>query len=130
MVRSGPGRGRGRAALEMSPAASATDIWLYGWEPRRVYSRGADGGGDELSEKSAAGSGGWRRRPGAADRRELRAGLPAAGGLCPDCGHLLVLRSARSRFVRCGLADSDPAYSRYPALPVLACPGYEPWDAE
>jgi hypothetical protein len=33
-------------------------------------------------------------------------------------------RWAPSVFVRCGLADSDPAFPRYPALPTLQCRGY------
>lgn len=51
-------------------------------------------------------------------------------GLCVACRHLRLLRSDRSRFVRCWLAESDPAYPRYPVLPVLACDGHEAWDGE
>ena len=47
-------------------------------------------------------------------------------GLCRTCEHLRLLSSARSVFVRCGLADTDPAFPRYPPLPVIACPGYTP----
>lgn len=73
---------------------------------------------------------GWRRSPNAGERTELvREGSPPAG-LCAGCRHLRLLRSGRSRFVRCWLAESDPAYPRYPALPVLACAGHEPWDGE
>ena len=32
----------------------------------------------------------------------------------------------RSLFVRCGLADTDPAFPRYPPLPVRTCPGWKP----
>ena len=46
-------------------------------------------------------------------------------GLCNGCLHLRLLRSGRSCFVRCLLAESDPDYSRYPVLPVLGCDGYE-----
>jgi len=35
-----------------------------------------------------------------------------------------LLASPRSVFVRCGLAASDPAYPRYPALPVVRCAGF------
>jgi len=45
-------------------------------------------------------------------------------GLCRTCEHLRLLASPRSVFVRCGLADSDPAFPRYPALPTLQCRGY------
>jgi len=30
-----------------------------------------------------------------------------------------------SVFYRCGRADDDPKFPRYPALPVLTCAGYE-----
>ena len=50
--------------------------------------------------------------------------LPASPGLCATCEHLRLVASSRSVFVRCGLADSDPGFLRYPPLPVVACPGY------
>ena len=50
--------------------------------------------------------------------------LTASPGLCKTCEHFRLLASARSVFVRCGLADVDPAFVRYPPLPVLSCPGY------
>jgi hypothetical protein len=40
--------------------------------------------------------------------------------------HLRLLRSPRSTFVRCGKADVDPAFPRYPRLPVVACAGFAP----
>jgi hypothetical protein len=58
------------------------------------------------------------------DRRAL-AELRVPAGLCETCEHLQVLASARSVFVRCGRADFDPRFPRYPGLPVTACPGYE-----
>jgi hypothetical protein len=58
------------------------------------------------------------------DTERLLAGLTAEPGLCRTCEHLRLLASARSVFVRCGLADTDPAFLRYPPIPVLACPGY------
>jgi len=51
--------------------------------------------------------------------------LTTQPGLCRTCEHLR-LASARSVFVRCGLADTDPGYLRYPPLPVTSCPGYRP----
>ena len=54
-------------------------------------------------------------------------GEDAAVGLCARCRSARVQQSARgSRFWRCARADSDPAYRRYPPLPVLRCPGFEP----
>ncbi len=47
-------------------------------------------------------------------------------GLCGCCRHARLLSSRRSTFVRCGLADSDARFARYPRLPVLACQGYSP----
>ncbi len=50
---------------------------------------------------------------------------PRRAGLCATCVHArLVVSSRRSTFLRCALADVDPAFARYPALPVLACDGY------
>ena len=71
--------------------------------------------------------GGWRQPPSAAERAKLArdTGLPV--GLCLDCAHLRILRSGRSRFVRCLLAESAPEYPRYPRLPVLACDGHRDW---
>lgn len=50
--------------------------------------------------------------------------LTANPGLCRTCAHVRLLASARSVFLRCGLADTDPGFLRYPPLPVLSCPGY------
>lgn len=48
-------------------------------------------------------------------------------GLCKSCRHARLQRNARSStFWRCGLADRDLRFRRYPALPVRACAGYEP----
>ena len=51
---------------------------------------------------------------------------PAAprSGLCAACRHGEIVRSQRSAFLRCALADRDPRYARYPILPVLACRGF------
>jgi len=46
-------------------------------------------------------------------------------GLCESCRHARIIRSARdSLFLRCGLADTDPRFAKYPRLPVLRCDGY------
>ncbi|HVW05568.1 MAG TPA: hypothetical protein VHB78_11220 [Vicinamibacterales bacterium] len=47
-------------------------------------------------------------------------------GLCATCRHARVVMSDRgSRFVQCGRARTEPAYPKYPRLPVLTCPGHE-----
>jgi hypothetical protein len=51
---------------------------------------------------------------------------PDAVGLCVSCRWMWRVTSRRgSTFFRCGRADSDPRFPRYPALPVRACDGYE-----
>ena len=50
-------------------------------------------------------------------------------GLCGDCRHARVIRSDRgSTFYLCQLSFTDPAFSKYPRLPVLNCAGYQPLD--
>jgi hypothetical protein len=51
--------------------------------------------------------------------------LPPAG-LCGGCAWAERVASRRSTFLRCRRAETDPAYPRYPPLPVLACAGLEP----
>ncbi len=63
-------------------------------------------------------------RKASQEERRLLAGLAVPPGLCASCEHLRLLASRRSVFVRCGLAASDPAFPRYPGLPVVACRGY------
>lgn len=58
------------------------------------------------------------------DTDDLLKRLPAPPGLCATCEHLRLLASSRSVFVRCGLAEVDPRFPRYPPIPVVACPGY------
>lgn len=50
--------------------------------------------------------------------------LPRAG-LCATCRHAEILRSKRSSFLRCALADRDARFPRYPGLPVLSCSGFD-----
>jgi hypothetical protein len=75
------------------------------------------------------------RRPGAPPAAEGGAKTARAAqlsqlavhpGLCATCAHLHLLASARSVFVRCGLAATNAAFPRYPPLPVLRCAGYRP----
>ena len=47
-------------------------------------------------------------------------------GLCQTCRWMRAVTTRRgSRFYRCGRADTDPRFPRYPALPVRQCVGYE-----
>lgn len=46
-------------------------------------------------------------------------------GLCADCRFASVIRSDRgSVFYQCGRSFDEPAFPKYPRLPVLACSGY------
>ncbi|HXM37594.1 MAG TPA: hypothetical protein VN908_02920 [Gemmatimonadales bacterium] len=56
--------------------------------------------------------------------------LPADSvGLCATCRRVRIVTNRRgSVFYRCARADVDPRFVRYPPLPMLACPGYEPHD--
>jgi hypothetical protein len=52
--------------------------------------------------------------------------LTPGAGLCDTCEHQVEVRNTRgSVFSLCARSRTDPAYPRYPRLPVLACPGYE-----
>jgi ribosomal protein L36 len=47
-------------------------------------------------------------------------------GLCEQCRYVRRVVSAKgSVFVLCERAKHEPAYPKYPRLPVLACPGFE-----
>jgi hypothetical protein len=53
-----------------------------------------------------------------------RPGLSA--GLCDTCEHQVEVRNTRgSVFSLCARSRTDPAYPRYPRLPVAECDGYE-----
>jgi hypothetical protein len=48
-------------------------------------------------------------------------------GLCESCVNVRVVENRRgSRFYLCELSATDPAFPRYPRLPVLQCRGYRP----
>jgi hypothetical protein len=48
-------------------------------------------------------------------------------GLCEECRHSREIASARgSSFRLCQLSFSDASFAKYPALPVLSCPGFAP----
>ncbi len=55
--------------------------------------------------------------------RLAEAGVRA--GLCETCRHARVLTSRTSLFLRCGRAETDPRFPRYPPLPVVACRGWQ-----
>jgi hypothetical protein len=46
-------------------------------------------------------------------------------GLCEDCVNVRVVVSGKgSRFYLCQLSAVDPAFPKYPRLPVLRCRGH------
>jgi hypothetical protein len=48
-------------------------------------------------------------------------------GLCATCVHARRVESARgSEFILCELSAIDPAFPKYPRLPVIECSGYVP----
>ena len=49
-------------------------------------------------------------------------------GLCDSCRHQRVIRNTRgSEFSLCERSREEPErFQRYPRLPVVECPGYEP----
>jgi hypothetical protein len=56
-----------------------------------------------------------------------RAKPTVSGGLCEQCVHVRRVVSAKgSVFVLCERAKHEPAYPKYPRLPVLACAGFDP----
>jgi hypothetical protein len=58
---------------------------------------------------------------------EVARECPPNAGLCARCAHLrLVGAAGRSVFVQCGRSRGDPTFPRYPRLPVVSCPGFEP----
>src|SRR5690606_31486944 len=75
---------------------------------------------------AAGGTGGWL-----GERGWLTVtGAPAAG-LCASCTHARTITNRRgSSFLLCGLSSSDPAFPRYPRLPVLLCAGWRPRPGE
>jgi hypothetical protein len=47
-------------------------------------------------------------------------------GLCDTCVHQQLVHNTRgSTFSLCRRSREEPAYPRYPRIPVLSCPGYE-----
>jgi hypothetical protein len=47
-------------------------------------------------------------------------------GLCASCRHVERVTSFRdTTFYLCRLSFTDPAFPKYPALPVRSCSGYD-----
>ncbi|MDA0270414.1 MAG: hypothetical protein O2798_11575 [Chloroflexi bacterium] len=52
--------------------------------------------------------------------------MDTAPGLCGRCEHVRTVASGKgSVFFRCARHDDDPAFPKYPRLPVLRCTGFE-----
>jgi hypothetical protein len=48
-------------------------------------------------------------------------------GLCDRCRHQRIVPNTRgSRFSLCERSRDDPAFPRYPPLPVVECKGFDP----
>jgi hypothetical protein len=48
-------------------------------------------------------------------------------GLCDRCRHQQLVPNTRgSVFSLCRRSRTDPAFPRYPRLPVASCPGFDP----
>jgi len=51
---------------------------------------------------------------------------PIDPGLCANCRHARDVRSDKgSRFVFCERSRTDPAFARYPRLPITNCRGFD-----
>jgi len=56
---------------------------------------------------------------------------PERVGLCSDCRYMRQIESERgSTFYRCERWVLNPNFPKYPRLPVIECPGYEPMMAK
>jgi hypothetical protein len=57
----------------------------------------------------------------------ILAAMNTNAGLCDTCLHQRIVRNTRgSVFSLCERSKTDPAYPKYPRVPVAACPGYDP----
>jgi hypothetical protein len=50
-------------------------------------------------------------------------------GLCRTCRYARIVTTPRSLFWLCERSAIDPAYAKYPRLPILVCRGHEPREA-
>lgn len=52
--------------------------------------------------------------------------LGRSAGLCETCIHARLRPTRRSAFLHCALSEIDRRFPKYPPLPVMACPGWQP----
>ena len=81
-----------------------------------------------LAPRRAASSVNYLRRAARSTgrRREERDTSCVRAGLCDRCRHQRVIRNTRgSSFSLCERSRTDPAYPRYPRVPVERCAGFE-----
>ena len=64
------------------------------------------------------------------DRQPERQAQAPPAGLCDRCVNVTrVVNGRGSTFYLCRLSYSDNRFRRYPAIPVLACSGFQPADS-
>lgn len=62
-----------------------------------------------------------------ANRPEAAKLATMSGSLCNTCTHVREIISGKgSRFLLCGLSQTDGRYAKYPPQPVARCTGFEP----
>ena len=62
-----------------------------------------------------------------AEEDETSSPVEVKAGLCNTCRHQRIVSNTRgSSFSFCERSKEDPRFAKYPRIPVLACPGYEP----
>jgi hypothetical protein len=59
------------------------------------------------------------------DRHDTRHVASAPPGLCGGCRHAHRVSTRGGVYHRCTRSLAEPAYIRYPKLPMLSCPGFE-----
>jgi hypothetical protein len=61
------------------------------------------------------------------DRARAGQAPPSPAGLCEGCAHVRIISSPKgARFYLCRLAYANPAFPRYPRIPVVSCSGFTP----
>jgi hypothetical protein len=66
-------------------------------------------------------------RRGASSPRFEPTDIRTTAGLCGHCEYAIVRPTRRGTvYLRCGRAATDPRFAKYPRLPVVNCPGYQP----